>query len=87
MDEVADVVGHRRKQGRHSPHNYIYRLRLKGFGPKVALEYRPHLTNTPPPCNKRKHLGSKDGNPVGGDIAPKDSGNPLESEPAIRQRK
>ena len=40
--QVADVVGHRRGQGRHSPHNYIYRLRLKGFGPEADLEYRAH---------------------------------------------
>ena len=40
--QVADVVGHRRGQGRHSPHNYIYRLRLKGFGPEAGLEYLAH---------------------------------------------
>ena len=40
----------------------------------------------PPPCNKRKHRASKDGNPLGSDIAPKD-GSPLEREPAIRKRK
>ena len=40
--QVADVVSHRRRQGRHSPHNYIYRLRLKGFGPEADLEYRAH---------------------------------------------
>ena len=40
--QVADVVGHRRGQGTHSPHNYIYRLRLKGFGPEADLEYRAH---------------------------------------------
>ena len=40
--QVADVVGHRRGQGRHSPQNYIYRLRLKGFGPEADLEYRAH---------------------------------------------
>ena len=40
--QVADVVGHRRGQGRHSPHNYIYCLRLKGFGPEADLEYRAH---------------------------------------------
>ena len=40
--QVADVVGHRREQGRHSPPNYIYRLRLKGFGPEADLEYRGH---------------------------------------------
>ena len=38
--QVADVVGHRRRQGRHSPHNYIYRLRLKCFGPEADPEYR-----------------------------------------------
>ena len=26
----------RRRQGRHSPHSYIYRLRLKGFGQKLT---------------------------------------------------
>ena len=40
--QVADIVGHRCGQGRHSPHNYIYRLRLKGFGPEADLEYRAH---------------------------------------------
>ena len=40
--QVSDVVGHRRGQGRHSPHNYIYRLRLKGLGPEADLEYRAH---------------------------------------------
>ena len=40
--QVADVVGHRRGQGRHSPHNYIYRLRLKGLGPEAELGYRAH---------------------------------------------
>ena len=40
--QVADAVGHRREQGRHSPHNYVYRLRLKGFGPEADLEYRAH---------------------------------------------
>ena len=34
--QVADVVGHRRRQGRHSPHNYIYCLRLKGFRQKLT---------------------------------------------------
>ena len=38
----ADVVAHRRGQGRHSPHNYIYRLRLKGFSPEADLEYRAY---------------------------------------------
>ena len=41
---------------------------------------------TPPPCNKQKHLASKDGSPLGSDISPKD-GSPLESEPAVRKRK
>ena len=36
--QVIEVVGHRRGQGRHSPHNYIYRLRLKSFGPEVDTE-------------------------------------------------
>ena len=40
--QVDDDVCHRRGQGRHSPHNYIYRLRLKGFGPEADLEYRAH---------------------------------------------
>ena len=30
ISQVADVVSHRRRQGRHSPHSYIDRLRLKG---------------------------------------------------------
>ena len=34
--QVADVVGHRRRRGRHSPHNYIYCLRLKGFRQKLT---------------------------------------------------
>ena len=102
--QVADVVGHRRGQGRHSPHNYIYRLRLKGFDPEadleclaqqvpqcqelIAIHRAQHQleTITPPPCNKRKHLASKNGNPLGSDIAPKDD-SLLESEPAIRKRK
>ena len=40
--QVADVVGHRRGQGRYSLHNYTYRLRLKGFGPEADLEHRAH---------------------------------------------
>ena len=36
---------------------------------------------TPPPCNKQNHIASKDGNPLGSDIAPID-GSPLESESA-----
>ena len=102
--QVADHVGHRRGQGRHSPHIYIYRLRLKGFGPEADLEYRAHQVPQcqeliaayraqhqpeaimPSPCNKRKNLASKDGNPLGSHTAPKD-GSPLESEPAIRKRK
>ena len=101
--QVADVVGHRRGQGIHDPHNYIYRLRLKGFGPEADLEYGGHQvpqcqeliaayrtqyqleTITPPPCSKRKHPASKDGNLLGSKIAPKD-GSPFESEPAIRKR-
>ena len=47
--KVAGVVGHRRGQGRHSLHNYIYRLRLKGFGPEADLEYRAHQI---PQCQK-----------------------------------
>ena len=42
LHQVADVVGHRRGQGRHSPHNCIYCLRLKGFSPEGDLEYRAH---------------------------------------------
>ena len=38
--QVADVVGHRRGRGRHSLHNYIDRLRLKGAGREADLEYR-----------------------------------------------
>ena len=34
--QVADAVGHRRRQGRHSSHNYIYCLRLKGFRQKLT---------------------------------------------------
>ena len=102
--QVADVVGHRRGQGRHSSHNYTYRLRLKGFGPEADHEYRAHQVPqyqdliaayraqhqlkkiTPLPCDKLKHLASKDGNPFGSDIAPKD-GSPFESKPVIRKRK
>ena len=40
--QVADAIGHRRGQGRHSRRNNIYRLRLKGFGPDADLEYRAH---------------------------------------------
>ena len=42
IKQVTDVVGRRRGQGRHNPHNYIYRLRFKGFGPEADLEYRAH---------------------------------------------
>ena len=42
IHQVVDVIGHRRGRGRHSPHHYIYRLRLKGFGPEADLEYRAH---------------------------------------------
>ena len=34
--QVADVVGHQRGQGRHSRHNYIYCLRIKGFRQKLT---------------------------------------------------
>ena len=34
--QVSDVVGHRRRRGRHSPHNYIYCLRFKGFRQKLT---------------------------------------------------
>ena len=40
--QVADVVSHRRGQGERSLHNYMYRLRLKGFDPEADLEYRAH---------------------------------------------
>ena len=48
--QVADIVGHRRGQGRHSPHNDIYRLRFKGFGSEADLEYRAHQV---PQCQER----------------------------------
>ena len=48
--QVADIVGHRRGQGGNSPHNYIYCLRLKGFGPEADLEYRAHQV---PQCQER----------------------------------
>ena len=38
--EVADIVGHQRGLGRHSSHNFICRLPLKGFGSKADLEYQ-----------------------------------------------
>ena len=41
---------------------------------------------TPPPCNKRNYIASKDGSALGSDIASKD-GSPLESESATRKRK
>ena len=41
---------------------------------------------TPPPCNNRKRIASKDGNPLGSDIAPI-GGSPLESESATHKRK
>ena len=94
--QVADAVGHRRGQGRHSPHNYIYRLRLKGFGPEADLQYRAHQV---PQCRELiaayraqhqletiTHPASKDGKPLGSDTAPKDS-SPLETESAIHKRK
>ena len=34
--QVADVVGHRRRQGWHSPHSCIYCLRLKDFRQKLT---------------------------------------------------
>ena len=34
--QVADFVRHRRRQGKHSPHNYIYCPRLKGFRQKLT---------------------------------------------------
>ena len=34
--QVAVIVGYQRRQGRHSPHNYIYCLRLKGFRQKLT---------------------------------------------------
>ena len=53
----------------------------------IAAYRAQHQVETimPPPCNKRKHSASKDGNPPGSDTAPED-GSPLESEPAIRKR-
>ena len=39
---VADVVGHRCGQGIPSSHDYVYRLRFKGFGPEADFEYRAH---------------------------------------------
>ena len=104
VDSPADVVGHRREQGKHSPHNYIYHLRLKDFGSEADLDYRARQVPqrqelisayraqhqleriTPPPCNKWKHLASKDSNPLRSDNASKDV-SPLESKPPIRKRK
>ena len=40
--QVADVVGHRCGQGRHSSQSYIYCRRPKGFGPEADLECRAH---------------------------------------------
>ena len=37
VDRVAD---HKRGPGRHSPRNYKYRLRRRGYGPESDLEYR-----------------------------------------------
>ena len=36
----VDRVDHKREPGRKSPHNYKYRLRLRGYGPESVLEYR-----------------------------------------------
>ena len=37
---VQKVVGHKPGRGRKSPHNHVYRLRLKGYGPESDLMYR-----------------------------------------------
>ena len=37
---VEKVVSHKSGRGRKSPHNYAYRLRLKGYGPESDLVYR-----------------------------------------------
>ena len=90
--QVADVVGHRRGQERHSPHNYIYRLRLKGFDSEADLEYRAHQA---PQCQeliagyRAQHQLETITPPPCHErkhLASKD-GSPLESEPAICKRK
>ena len=73
--EVVDAVDHRREQGIHSDHNYIYGLRLKGFGIEADLDYRPAPQCQEPiaayrahdqldnkaasSCNQRNHLASR----------------------------
>lgn len=37
---VQEIVGHKPGRGRKSPHNLVYRLRLKGYGPESDLMYR-----------------------------------------------
>ena len=37
---VDRVENHERGPGRPSPHNYKYRVRLRGYGPESDLEYR-----------------------------------------------
>lgn len=37
---VDKVVDHKTGRGRKGPHNYKYRLRLKGYGPESDLIYR-----------------------------------------------
>jgi len=37
---VQKVVGHKPGRGQKSPHNHVYRLRSKGYGPKSDLTYR-----------------------------------------------
>ena len=37
---VQKVVGHKPGRGRKSPHNHVYRLRLKGYGPESDVMYR-----------------------------------------------
>ena len=96
--QVADVVGHRRRQGRHSPHNYIYCLRLKGFCQKLTSNTertRSHNVknlwqHTALNINLRQSrlLLAISGSTLlrtGSDTAPED-GSPLESELAIRKR-
>ena len=90
--QVADVVGHWRGQGRHSPHDYIYRLRLKDFGPEADHEYRAHHV---PQCQEliaayraQHQLETITPLPCNERKHPASKdGNPLESEPAIRKRR
>ena len=52
--QVADVVGHRRRQGRHSPHSHIYCLLLKGFHEK-ELTSNTELTRSHNVKNLSQH--------------------------------